>query len=265
MELCQFYLDNVKADEYYYIFYDKINNARVDHYNVFIGKTGSTEFKFDIIDDEDAIEQFKGLCQPEVEGYDFELECKFYAILFYLYKRGYVLNQFPRVIERPPKSRYDFVYHEIRNKIIANGDDFNGTVRYATRRVFISQFIFTQRNPHIELSSGVAQKIRQISNRDASFESMSIDEKLAEIDNAIESLLKDGKNFLQLDYTSICFDFIDDQKIRDYRKKLQCFRHAHDAAIAERATFTDDQKNFLIDFGITVLKVIESKKAELGI
>lgn len=85
---------------------------------------------------------------------------------------------------------------------------------------------------------------------------MSTDEKLAEIANLIENMLKKNGQFLAPDYSQICFDYINEDTIKNYRKKLQCFRHSSSESISERASFTKEQKIFLIDFGLTVLKVI---------
>ena len=39
---------------------------------------------------------------------------------------------------------------------------------------------------------------------------------------------------------------------------MQCFRHATDSAIAERKRFTEAQKNFLVYYGLTIVKVINA-------
>ena len=87
-------------------------------------------------------------------------------------------------------------------------------------------------------------------------DNMSIDEKLAEIANLIENLLKKKGNFVQLDYSQVCFGYVTNEMITNYRKQMQCFRHATDNSIAERKNFTEDQKNFLVDYGLTIVKVI---------
>lgn len=47
---------------------------------------------------------------------------------------------------------------------------------------------------------------------------------------------------------------------------MQCFRHASNDAVNERKTYTDKQKYFLIDFGLTIVKVIyEFIKLDAGI
>ena len=55
---------------------------------------------------------------------------------------GYEIKEFPRILARPPVDPNDFTYGDIRNKIIAEGGDYNGTVRYATRRTFVAGLTF---------------------------------------------------------------------------------------------------------------------------
>ena len=37
---------------------------------------------------------------------------------------------------------------------------------------------------------------------------------------------------------------------------MNCFRHATQEAIAERAFYSEEQKNFFVDYGLTILKVV---------
>ena len=37
---------------------------------------------------------------------------------------------------------------------------------------------------------------------------------------------------------------------------MHCFRHATDEAIAERNSYSEEQKNFFVDYGLTIVKVI---------
>lgn len=85
------------------------------------------------------------------------------------------------MIDHPPEELYDFVNKEIRNKLISEGKDDNGTVRYRDRRVLVSNMTFQQRAAQIELNEAVERKFEEISNRGALFQNMSIDEKFAEL------------------------------------------------------------------------------------
>lgn len=257
MDLRKLYLENVSEQEYYYNFYDLVKGIN-ETYNIFEGIQETKDYKFLIYNIDDAIEKFKYLCQPENESHNNEDRCWFCLVLFYLNKCGYIIEEFPQIIEHPPIDSFDFVNKKIRNKLIAEGKDDNGTVRYNERRKLIENLTFTQRDNHIELVDAIERKFKEISNRQASFQNMSTDEKLAEIANIIENMLKKNGKFLSPDYSQICFNYINEDTIKRYRKKIQCFRHSSAESISERESFTKEQKVFLIDFGLTVLKVIHA-------
>lgn len=263
MDLREFYLENVSEQEYYYKFYDFINDINKT-YNIFDVIEVTNKYEFCVYDIDEAIEKFRYLCQPENECHNNENKCWFYLILFYLNKCGYIIEEFPRVVERPPLDTYDFVNKQIRNKLIAEGRDDNGKVRHAERRMFVASLTFIHIDGHIEIDDAIEKRFKEISNRQASFQNMSIDEKLAEIANLIEYMLKEKGNFLSLDYSQICFDYINDDMIKKYRHQLQCFRHSSPEAITERSSFTEGQKMFLIDLGLTILKVIHSLRSTIS-
>lgn len=257
MDLKAYYFTNITEAEYHYRFYESIKNVN-QIFNVFEGLQEVNDYEFEVFDVEEAITKFKELCQPEITYYDNENKCWFYLITYYLYKMGYEIREFPRVLARPPVDPSDFSYGQIRNKIIAEGNDDGGTVRYATRRVYIAKLTFEQKSDHIELADAIEQKFIEISNRNASFDSMSTDEKLAEIANLIENLLKKDGKFTTLDYTPVCLDFIANESITKYRKSMQCFRHSTQEAVAERKGYSEKQKAFLVDYGLTIVKAIHS-------
>ncbi|MFQ6791665.1 MAG: hypothetical protein ACLRT4_02650 [Thomasclavelia sp.] len=257
MDLRAFYFQNIQQNEYHHSFYSLIKNVNTTH-NIFNGYEETKNYTFEVFDAEEAITKFKELCNPSTNIESNENKCWFYLITYYLYKMGYELKEFPRVLARPPKDPIDFTYGEIRTKLIALGEDHDGIVRYATRRKFISTLTFELKSPNIEIEDAINQKFIEISNRQAPFSSMSTDEKLAEIANLIENLLKKDNNFIILDYSRICFEYISNDIVISYRKKIQCFRHAHDKAIAERNSYTEEQKKFFIDYGLTIINAIHS-------
>lgn len=261
MDLKEFYFQNIQDNEYHYRFYTSIKNVNT-RYNVFNGYEDITDYSFEIFDAEEAITKFKELCDPNADVNNNENKCWFYLITYYLYKLGYELTEFPRILARPPKEPSDFTYDEIRGRLIALREDDNGAVRYATRRKYISNFTFQLKSPTIDISDSIKQKFIEISTRQASFNNMSNDEKLAETANLIENLLKKNDKFISLDYSQICFEYISDETIASYRKKIQCFRHAHDKALSERNSYTEEQKKFFIDYGLTIINVIHSLSLE---
>lgn len=257
MDLKEFYFQNIQEAEYHYRFHDSIKNVNRMN-NIFIGYEEVGDYEFEVYDAEEAIVKFRELCQPDMDFSSSEKKCWFYLVTYYLYKMGYVIKEFPRVLARPPVDPRDFAYGEIRNRIIAQGDDDNGTVRYAVRSKFVASFTLELKSSHIDIDNLINQKFIEISNRQASFNNMSTDEKLAEIANLIENLLKKNGKFISPDYPKICFDYISNDIVTSYRKKMHCFRHATDEAIAERNSYSEEQKNFFVDYGLTIVKVIHS-------
>jgi hypothetical protein len=255
MDLKDFYFKNIQEDEYHHRFYASIENVN-KVYNVFSGYKDVEDYEFEVYDAEEAITKFRELCQPELSSFSKDNKCWFYLVSYYLYKIGYEIKEFPRLLARPPIDPIDFTYGEIRNRIIAQGDDDNGTVRYAVRRNFVASLTFEQRSCHIGIDDSINRKFIEISNRQASFSNMPTDEKLAEIANLIENLLKKNGKFLTLDYSEICFDYISNDIVTSYRKKMHCFRHATEDAIVERSIYSEEQKNFFVDYGLTIVKVI---------
>ena len=118
MDLKEFYLQNVKESEYHYRFRESVLNVN-KRYNVFCGYEDVEDYEFQIFDTEEAITKFKELCQPEVSFSDNEKKCWFYLVSYYLFKMGYEIKEFPRILARPPIEPSDFAYGDIRNKIIA--------------------------------------------------------------------------------------------------------------------------------------------------
>lgn len=256
MDLKEFYNKHIKNTEYHYMFFEAINK-KLQRVSVFGDVEECESSSFEVFDEEEAITKFKKICQPEVE-FSIDNTVWFYLLTYYLHKNGYILNMFPRILARPPRDPFEFTYEEIRNRIISIGEDDNGTVRYASRRKLIEGFKFEKRDNYINLDDSIDKKFQDISNRKASFNSMSVDEKLAEIANLIENLLNKNGKFQILNYSEYCFDFISDNTIKQFRKKLHCFRHATDEAIGERKTFTKEQKDFFVEYGLVIINVIHS-------
>ena len=263
MDLKKFYFQHIKESEYHYKFKMAIeSNTSVS--NIFGGVEDIKDDEFEIFDAEEAIKKFRELCQP---GVDVSGENKiwFYLLTYYLHSSGYEIKEFPRILARPPVDPYDFTYKEIRNRIITLGqEDDNGIVRYIARRRLVAHLTFEQKECNIEVTDSLDQKFIEISTRQASFNNMYIDEKLAEIANLIENLLKQNGKFIELEYEKVCCGFVSDSDVKEYRKKMQCFRHGTDEAIAERKTYSEEQMNFLVDYGLTIVKAIHElvKKME---
>lgn len=151
VDIKEFYYDEVKEDEYYYRFYDFITSVNKS-YNECEGEHNAYNYAFEVYDAEEAIQKYRELCQPDVD-FDNEKKCWFYLLSFFLYKCEYIIKEFPRVLARPPIEPTNFTYSEIRNRIISNGDDDDGIVRYSTRRAFVSNLSFIHQEECHELKN----------------------------------------------------------------------------------------------------------------
>lgn len=78
---------------------------------------------------------------------------------------------------------------------------------------------------------------------------MPSDEKIKELGNLIEFMLKGKNGFASIDY-SFSSNLIDEDSVIKFRKKIQCFRHSSKESINERNSFTMEQKSFLIEYDI---------------
>lgn len=255
IDLRKYYLENIREDNYYYRFYDLVRDVN-KAYNVFVGENETKAFQFTVFDEIDAIEKFKSLCQPDRNLICNEDKCWFYLVSYYLNSRGYIIEQFPNVLSRPPMDPSNFTYSEIKNKALALGLDTGGTVRWATRRKIVAELNFTRKASCVAIGEALDKKIQLISAGNSSFEDMQVDEKLREIANLIEHLLKVDGKFIQPDYSTVTLGYIDDVQVKKLRKQLQCFRHSSAEAIRERSALSEEQKGFLVDFGVTACKAI---------
>ena len=262
MELRRYYLENITSDEYYYKFYDLVEKVNYT-WNAFSGYNETNCFKFEVYDEEEAINKFREICMPENQDFDNESTCWFYVIAYYLHKKGYRIKEFPSLLMRPPATPYDFSYKIIREWIKDDGEDDNGRVKFDTRRRYVKKLSF-EKHSHLEINDeNIERRFSEISTHGARFDEMSSEEKIAELANLIEHYLKTESGFLNLDYNDISFGFINNDSIMRYRKNVQCFRHSSEISLAERKEFSEKQMNFLIDYGIVIIKLIESKKKEV--
>ena len=166
----------------------------------------------------------------------------------------------PIVVRRKENDRYELLSGHRRKKVYEIlGLDHNNTVQYITRRKIVENLTF-EKEATIKIENNIDKMFMEISTRNARFENMTIDEKIKEIANLIENLLYVDGNYIKLDYSKHCFEYVDDEIIKKYRKQIQCFRHSSNNALEEKKQFSDEEKEFIIDYGITIIKLIYSFK-----
>lgn len=209
-------------------------------------------------DADEVICEFKRMIQPGFEkSVPLSKNEDFILLCFYLYNEGYVIREFPEFLSRPDSkcALYDFGYEQIRLYLREKYNYIAG-VPWEARRKLIDKLTFEKDKYHVDYD--IDQLMQNISTRSASFIEMSIDEKLKEICNGIEYLLKKNGEYCKLDYTD-CLDILSDDCIIKYKKKLNCFRHASNETLLERSSYSDFQKQLLVRYGIFILEILKCK------
>ena len=116
----------------------------------------------------------------------------------------------------------------------------------------------------IHLNESSEQILKSVSTRDSRFINMTLDEKLENINQALENVLKINGKYIDIDSEEWFCNVVSEENIKDYRKLTHCFRHGEGSSLAERKGYSENQKIFLINFGITILNaIIKSKEAKI--
>lgn len=251
MELLEYFLAEVNTNNPYYQFREEIENGQP---NIFDDSNSPYE-KLYVNSTKEAINKFRSLTQPQ-SAYGAEENCKFILICHYLYKNKYVIEEFPELLENP-MSLSDFAYDQVRTYLIAHDKGDSSRVAWQARRDLINTLKFKILE-NFYVQSEINHLFQVISTRSAEFQSMTSEEKLKEIANLLEYLLKDGKKFKTLNTEAIYNGFISNEQIATYRKKIQCFRHSSADSLAERVTLKDNIE-FLISYGLAILSPLKKE------
>lgn len=208
----------------------------------------------DYFDDEQIIREWKLCLYPSGESFVCKIEqqnAKYYYLSYFLWREGYYVKEFPLELESTRGLSYfsGILFEATAGKY---GKD-NGVVRWKDRRALIDGLNVIKKDEIITVEEKVDDLIKMISTRSAKFEHMSIDEKLENIKNAYENLINRFGGFEKIDYNKIFMGFIEEDNLTIYSKKLQAFRHAHANALAERVVYAEQEKKYIIEFGVIVL------------
>ncbi|MEG1149900.1 MAG: hypothetical protein RSE17_01260 [Bacilli bacterium] len=243
INLYEYYSKNIIDESYYHYTF----NVEIETYFAF-----NDDLKY--FDEEELKTRFKELTYP-VNKY-IETKCiEFIMICFYLNNNGYYIDLFPNFLERP--TSVDGFSISIREYIRAQDCTYSGTVTCAGRRGLANSLKFLKKeNSLITVSEDLNNVFKKISNRNTEYVNMNSNEKLSEINNVIENILKVNNKWETIDYKTKTFDFLSDTTITKYRNITNCFRHGSGNSIEEKNSFTEEQKKFLINYGTTICEVI---------
>ncbi len=105
---------------------------------------------------------------------------------------------------------------------------------------------------YIKSSSESDSVLALVSTRNARFDEMTIDEKLGTLNEALEYLLKDKNNYISFDYKEVFNEFVTEDDVIKFRKMTHCFRHGSKENIELRTKYSEDQKLFLANYGLSI-------------
>lgn len=262
INLLDFYKKNIKQTDYYYRFYNQLvtepEKKKLELEQVFGSSVEEDDSIFEVYDEDEAVEKLKKLCEPNLT-FDTDNTILFYLVCFYLNNCGYKIQEFPRLLNKPPLNPSEFTVDDIRNLAFSLNLNDGNTIHYQTRRRIVEKLHFI-RCEEQKIDEDINLKFQEISTRNARFENMALDERIKEIINLMENLLKKDGKYLKLDYETISCDFINEKSIIDFKNKMQCFRHSSEEALAERKQYSNLQKIFIIDYGIMLCNLIYKNK-----
>lgn len=193
IDLLWYFKENYEKNEYYKSHYFSIKDIEVIRKKTYF---------YNYYDDQEVIDAFKDIIKPENEkNITIELEEKFILICFYLNDRGYIIEEFPSLLERPKSTinsdLYDFMYRQIRTYIINHIQVHDEIVTWNERRKLIDSLHFVKSKYNV--SPEMDNIIMKITNDNKEFNELNDDSKLEVICNSIEYLLKEDNSFGKVD------------------------------------------------------------------
>lgn len=111
-------------------------------------------------------------------------------------------------------------------------------------------------NEKIDIVEDLNLLMQRISTRNAQFSEMALDEKIKEIANLMENLLKKNGKYISLQYEKISLGLIRENDVKDYRKMIQCYRHSSQDSLEERKGYSEEKKRFLVEYGVVACNLI---------
>lgn len=237
IDTLRFFKDNSDPKSYYSKFHNQLATIHDE--------------QFVYVDRQEIIDRFRLICKPPEVEYDNDNN-EFLLLCFWLNKNGYVVKEFPNLLSRPT-SLANFAYNDIR-KYIQKERGSDGTVQWWERRELCDNLSITTNASFQLMPDDIEEKIRLISTRGAEFDGMTVDEKLQNLNNLIENLLKPNSKgkYLSINYNDVFFGFISEDDVKQYRKRTQPFRHATEDTLRERASIPENEKKLLASLGVFI-------------
>ena len=245
IDLVDYYIKNVEESKNnYYLREFSVQNAML--------------LKLLLVDLDEVIEVWKTSVYPNAE--DESNKKVFYLTSFYLFNEGYIIKEHPKLLKNINEPL--LISNKVLRKATADKYGYNGSgggVAWEDRRRYIDELSFIKKNKNIiNISENIQDIINKVSGSNTTFIEMTEEEKLAEIINTVEYFMKENSKYIEIPFEDISFNFISKDDVKEYKKEMQCFRHGSKASLIEREMYTKEDKLFLIDYGLMVLKIINN-------
>lgn len=251
----------IKVLEYYSDNFSKNNNSYYDDrylmesitdYETYTALEKSLEF----VDDRQIIENWKSMLYPYqydnafLETFD---DIRFLYMSYYLWSEKYVIKDFVEILNffKGRNNLSNVIFYSATEVKFGRND--KGHVTWKNRRKFIDDLILIKNSGVLAIKEEIDGLFVKISTRSSDFHSMSTDEKLENIRNVYEYLITQYGGFSKIDYHTEFMELINEDNLKKYSNKLHAFRHGNPYAIKERETYNEDEKKYMIDFGVLIL------------
>lgn len=246
MNLTKYFLDNFDENKYPYY------HRRIKNYDL----VKWSKYPCEYIDDDEIIMKWKSYTHPGKD--DEEIVFEFLLLSFYLLNEGYEIEEHPKLlfkIDAPEYISEGIFKDATRAKY---GTKPNGAVAWSDRRAYSDNLSFIKRNNEIPYSTNINDIFKIVSTSNKEFCNMPLDEKLEQIRNVFSYIGKtENGKYINLNIDVISKGYVTKQQLLDYQNELQCFRHGEKDMVDKRKNYTDEQKMFLIDFGLMLINSTE--------
>lgn len=210
--------------------------------------SGNKKWKYK--NEEVLISRFRELLDPDNSENGKVYEEEFNAVCELLAKNNYEVEG-----RNPNSFDYNrFANNDIKTKTRTNYGDSCGKVTWASRRKYIQDdlHISKKSSPNIEFSDELAKHIDEILINGNEFKNKSLDEKLRDIKDCFGNLVNANGGWKGFDWSM--YSPLEENSLSPFIKSLHSFRHAENKSVQKRKSYSDEDKEYMIDLAITLLK-----------
>lgn len=195
---------------------------------------------------------FKKLLEPNTNNITKEKNILYILLLFYFEIKGLEIPDLNNYFENP------IDYSNIDNALVSiilyiRDEKLKGETNYKIRRNYNSNLKLVEKSNNLlneKLFSYI--EIKKLSTSDKKFSLLEKREKLETLVKTIENLLKKPSgDFININ-ENLLLNILNNEMIKKYRQQNWFIRHGNEDALSEGKKLSEDELDFLIDFGIVI-------------